>query len=810
MIIAASHPSRSFTERAATPSSYRNTKRVFNIYIYIYIYIVGSNPTSAAECGPEIHFHTMSARYDYATAQKTPERNVLDEVDFQLPRSADGESLTVFEAMKEELRQVKEALHIAMQEAGADALESRYLAQIRKNKNLTVQLSSERTKAIALEKALQEAQQRTRDVEAELAKKVKKGAKRGEDGGPPLEMKDIVMDIATRGAKERMGYDAPTLAAAAKGKPRAGESDSDEELEDRIKKLKERLNRSFKIVAERDALVNEAKRETQLWRKVVMRETGASKEDLDRLLSDAVQQTEAKSIATAAAKAKAKSVAAYAAATLGDTPLSEDAGTPPPTREDPQDGPAAELAVPKDGWRGRAQTIVLLRGKLKDAEEALRRAQQREAELQEALAAAKSYHYGDGGSSTRASQAAAPPPRWIDDGAGGDDLASLMALAQRQAPAVGPSGGSASDSRSPSPRSAPKEGKTTAGGTEAGAVCVKDVDDGARQHLAQLGNKRLQRQRELEAAVQQREERLQEEQRRHTALKARFAALQRDHHQLRQHVETLLQKSQSDDDLIEAYKGELVALQHDLREARESRVENQQAEQQRAEADAHMTTNLSGNALLDQKRRNILGAERRRARELAAGDSGGGGGAGARAAAAHCGGVPESAEDRRAHETAQQRSFFAHLQEVLDNAPGKGTDPAGAAPPGSRQLLEDLLSASFRYVKALEATASRRDAATTRVLVAGSEAADEALAAENKELKKRLATLSELLEKSEAARRVWAAAGGPGPADSAGAAAGGPGPADLQARFNQMKKDYDDMKREYNRLQMQSMKRSPI
>lgn len=820
--------------------------------------------------------------YDYSQAAKPPEPSWDDEL--STPR---GSHEDVVAAYKEELRKVKEALHLAMSASGAEALESRYLAQIKKNKNLTVQLASERTRCLQMERQWKEEEKKVKEYQAEQEKQRRKAQRKaggGGSNGPPLEMMDIVKDVATRRAKERMGYDTTTAAADAKMQPkvhRGGaedeEEDEEEEMQETIRKLRERLERSFKMIAERDAQVNESRREAQLWRQVVQRETGATREEVDRIFRDAVQ---------AGGGGKTSSVESPKAvkASAKAPPVGEEEGDSDDNAVVSTAGKAATAAQElrlhaKDGWRGRAQTIILLKGKLKDAEAALRQSKQREESLQAALAtAAKSTAVGSvlgGGASSAA------PPRWVDDGTGGgDDLESLMALAQLSAKPV----------TSERPSLQPPPPPTRSASNTAG----KDVDDEARDHLAQLGNRRLQQQRELEATVDQLRERLAEEQRRHKALQGRFTTVQRDAQQLRQHVEVILQKSQADDELIAAYKEELVATQEELRDAREWNAELQQdyagngndrlpypyGEEDEPSSGENRNGSSSNPAARDRRREFIRAERRRKAkreeeqqqqREQQDREE--------RQRKREAGEVSDEAGievDHGGSERASREKFFAHLRQHLTTIQSQqlplqtGDDGAGgrAAAVVERLRLdfESLTEYIFAYMKALEAPAVTREQkwdqlyrlyqalqhsvqeALAKTTGAGSgggprqspavkelesvlrQAAalpplEESVLRENAQLKERLRTLTALLDKVEAARQVWAAAGQEKLAEASQApkkgthiAGGQPENADASTdlvsvemlqQYQKLQKDYAELKKEFNRMQMKRMNNDP-
>lgn len=756
----------------------------------------------------------MAIPYNYAAAQQAVDdgADVMDwEVDGEaLPQ----EKLPLLDAMKEELSKVKAALHIAMSSNGAEALEARYLAQIKKNKTLTVQLASEKTRNIQIEKALHEEQKKRAELQEEIDKLQKKAQRKAGGGGGggaasrPLTMMDIVGDLATKKAKEQLGYDSPTISAEGKRRGDAAKADdsaidSEEELEEVVKSLRERLDRSFKMVAERDSQLSECRKEVQLWRRVVERETGSTKEEVDVLLKKAQTASPGEGGAQRSTAGRGGGDEAQADA----------------------------------GWKGRAQTIILLKGKLRDASEELRQAREREAALRAALDAGspKPLSCGD------------PSKRWEDPGrgGGGDDVESLMALVR-----IADEKGSSAEGATLPSLASPAEGG--AGRGDGISKQPKDVDAEARQRLQDMGNKRVQQQREMEKVLRQHQDRLEEEQRKHVALQARFTAVQRESQQLKQHVETILQKSSADDELIAAYKEEILALQEELREMKEWNTELMRDEDE--DVGVQDNNNSSSNEKEKERREKILQAERRtrattsppqRGTSL---PSGGGGTTAFDEDTRHY-----DSEDREAHERASRQIFFVQLQQHLQVVQGRSTAGQGKGAAAAAQRLyldfESLTSFVFAYVKALESRSFSRDQQYSRLyklyqqlytaaqeLVSqqrrkpagsrGSNAAREreleeglqqlaalpplekTLVQENQQLKDRLRTLSDLLEKSEAARRVWAAtrpvqeAEGAGDASGASPCGATSQDSELLVQLERLQRDYNELKKEFNRMQL--------
>lgn len=219
--------------------------------------------------------------------------------------------------------------------------------------------------------------------------------------------------------------------------------DESEDQRNSTAALRERLERAYVQLHESKLQVDEHKKEAQRMRKILQHEIGGTPQELEGLLKNAA------------------------------------------------DGAAG-------GWRGRAQQIVVLRGKVK--------------ELERALAAAH---------------------------AEGDD-------ASRQA-------GRAS---------------VATGATSVTTSRNRDVDDVARERVAELQQRRLLQQRELQEALDKRTAEMEAQKRRLEAAQARNVNLEADNQALREHLQTVMEKTENDNVLIDTYKEELEELRRALRTAR--------------------------------------------------------------------------------------------------------------------------------------------------------------------------------------------------------------------------------------------------
>lgn len=440
------------------------------------------------------------------------------------PSSAVGVPRDIAEATvdlcKEELRRVTEALEIVSRSGSGEALTGRYLAQIKKCKDLGVQLAAEKAKAAAWEKKYVEEAAKHQQLLAKHAPQ-RRLAK------APGAYQSLAHDVATSGAKQLLGEAGGAL----------GEREGEDDKHETKQRLRERLDRSFKMLQDRDIQLSEAHREMKAWRAVVEQETGLSPEEVERLVDVVHAQPHGKRGTKAADGDDKRSEKEVSAALEGGTISEPKRSAEDAAQRGPEATPSGARAAPK-GWRGRAQQITMLQGKLKDVTIQLRESEQREHALRAQLAAAKP-----------------PNARWTDDG-GKDDVQSLLALAQQEAQAG---------------LLAPCGGPSIVGEASCPSLRSKDVDAEARQHLNQLGQRRLQQQRELEAQLRDKTLQLEEQQQHALALQSRLTAQKRETQQLRQHIQTILTKSQNDDELIATYKEELAALQADLRLARDQR-----------------------------------------------------------------------------------------------------------------------------------------------------------------------------------------------------------------------------------------------
>ncbi|RNF16982.1 putative coiled-coil domain-containing protein 13 isoform X1 [Trypanosoma conorhini] len=317
---------------------------------------------------------------------------------------------------KEEIAQLRALLA----EGGfdKDALEGRYLNQLRRARQLGVQLEAEKTHSRQLSAQLAALQAKAQDANSSRGVEPSKGRGRQAEGG-----------------------------------------DQSEEQQSTTVALKERLERAYMQLNESKLQLEEQKKESQRLRKLLQQEIGGTPHELETLLKG-----------------------------------------------------AAESGA---GWRGRAQQIVLLKGKVKELERTLA-----------ATAAAVAASANSDGEESSGGGGTAP----LRGRAGGASVATdtVTALTSRN----------------------------------------RDLDDVARARVAELQGRRLLQLREVQEELDKRTAELEAQRRRAEAAAARHVNLEADNHALREHLRTVLAKTENDNLLIDAYKEELTELQQALHAAR--------------------------------------------------------------------------------------------------------------------------------------------------------------------------------------------------------------------------------------------------
>ncbi|EKF29351.1 hypothetical protein MOQ_006870, partial [Trypanosoma cruzi marinkellei] len=321
---------------------------------------------------------------------------------------------------KEEIAQLRALL--AEGGLNKDVLEGRYLNQLRRARQLGVQLEAEKT--------------HTRRLTAQLATLQAKVQNLG-DG---------------RGSE-------PSKGRVRQSEGVGGAGDQSEDQQNSLAVLKERLERVYVQLSDSKVQLEEYKRDSQRMRKILQQEIGGTAEELEALLKN----------------------------------TAESGG----------------------GWRGRAQQIVLLKGKVK--------------ELERSLAAAAAAVNASAKSDGEDSSVGAVP---------------ALVRERRGKP------------------SAPTEATTALTSRN------RDLDDVARERVAEVQSRRLLQLRELQEELDKRTAELEAQKRRVEAAQARHVNLEADNHTLREYLQSVLTKTENDNALIDAYKEEREELQQALRTAR--------------------------------------------------------------------------------------------------------------------------------------------------------------------------------------------------------------------------------------------------
>lgn len=224
--------------------------------------------------------------------------------------------------------------------------------------------------------------------------------------------------------------------------------------------LEERLDKALKSIALQRKLIDDQKRENLRMRRVLQLELGGDEDFVEQALKT-VQSEEV----------------------------------------------AAASAVKGGGWKGRAQQIALLKGKLKDAERRMQR---------------------------------------IQESADGAE-------------------GSAIDVQSSVDHCETATQRTTTMTVRSGATTARDFDD-VNRSVVEVKQKKLQIQaREMQQRLDARERDVEEERRRSESFQARLQILERDNQHLKTCLQRIVEKTENDDRLIEAYKSELEEKRQEIR-----------------------------------------------------------------------------------------------------------------------------------------------------------------------------------------------------------------------------------------------------
>ncbi|EKG06445.1 hypothetical protein TCSYLVIO_002447 [Trypanosoma cruzi] len=329
-------------------------------------------------------------------------------------------STSIGDPYKEEIAQLRALL--AEGGLDKDVLEGRYLNQLRRARQLGVQLEAEKT--------------HTRRLTAQLA----------------------ALQAKVQGLGDGKGSE-PSKGRVRQSEGVGGAGGQSEDQQSSVAALKERLERVYVQLSDGKVQLEEYKRESQRMRKILQQEIGGTAEELEALLKNTTES--------------------------------------------------------RGGWRGRAQQIVLLKGKVKELERS----------LTAAAAAVNASAKLDGEDSS---------------------VGAVPALVQ---------GGRGKPS-------APTEATTALTSRN------RDLDDVARERVAEVQSRRLLQLRELQEELDKRTAELEAQKRRVEAAQARHVNLEADNHTLREYLQSVLTKTENDNALIDAYKEERDELQQALRTAR--------------------------------------------------------------------------------------------------------------------------------------------------------------------------------------------------------------------------------------------------
>ncbi|AYU77471.1 hypothetical protein, conserved [Leishmania donovani] len=522
---------------------------------------------------------------------------------------------------------------------------------IRKNRDLTVQLGTTQQQLAAAQKALQAAQEKTQRLVAAVTVSSlgARGAKAGSKSAAGAAGLDDGCNSSS-GSKSGGGGSGGEGTAAASSAAVA---------------------RVYDKLHQKQLAMAEVQRENVALRSLIQREVGLRDDtkEVDRLLRRATAVSSSGGSAAAVAGGKSASGA--------------DGG----------------------GWRGRAEEIVLLKSKLKDAQR----------EVEEMVAAQSSSENG------------------------ADACMDPLSLPASVRTFLSASGDPAAEARSVVTTTTAQVRRPR-----------RDVDDDARDRLSAMQQERAARQRQLAADLSELQQQLNEERMRSSALQARTKTMKSELDTLRSYVDTILEKSSTDDELVEAYKTE---LQRAHEEARHWRRVAADALKEAGGGETSAAFTVSGvhnglnsaaaAAVRTAPYRNVAGDER------AVAADGGDAGNVRRAPLPLSPPQPLKSFSRSLYEWVCQA-----CDEVPEDKEQERTEPAVAA---SAKQLAAVMRQAFQHLVLVE-----------RHAVAGNDmehastdgaSAESVLLKENAALKKRIRALSALMEKELQAQRVlWATA----------------------------------------------------
>ncbi|KAI5691959.1 hypothetical protein MNV84_02041 [Leishmania braziliensis] len=359
------------------------------------------------------------------------------------------------------------------------------------------------------------------------------------------------------------------------------------------------------------------------------------------------------------------------------------------------------------GWRGRAEEIVLLKCKLKDV--------QRELKM---VVAQSGSGRGEDGVDTLMDPLALPASVRAFLGVDADPATEARSIA------------TTTTSQVRRPR--------------------RDVDSYARDRLSAMQHQRAAQQRELSANLEQQQHELNEERMKSSALQARVKTMKSELHTLRSYVDTILEKSSTDDELVAAYKTELQRANEEIRHWRRAAEETLKGASRGCNSDGETSTAFTVKGMRSGLDNAAAAAARAASYRQATEDK--------TIVSAGCGEEGKACAAPLPLWSSQSpksfsRSLYEWVCQACDEVPQevepKSTQPAVEA---SAKQLAAVLRHAYQHVVLVER--STVAAADMALAVPTSTSGESILHRENTALKRRVCALSDLMEKELQAQRV--------------------------------------------------------
>lgn len=476
----------------------------------------------------------------------------------------------VLDAYRDEIRKLSDAVELHARADGMQgALEGKYLEQVNKCRVMRVQLEQARRTVRDLQDQLHRLMSTaalsstTTTTAGKAAVKKNNAAAAPADRAVPHGTQHKCSPPINRGRREggtnhsttHTGNNSSSISDASASAACTG-SES-------VSVLRERLGRVYKQLHERDRTVEEMRRQCHTLIALVSQEVGIDKEAVMQMLSHAphVGLTDtASSAADAAADTQSMS--------------RKEEGEERSRRRNRRPGNGAALPVGPSafllggpGWRGRAAQIVLLQSRVKDLERALHTCGCRRGETEEEDPDGDTSNDNDDDErEERAGHVEHADVEGSESGehaegndrsnsartgrAAGNDHAEHQQ--EQQTPFEGEvgSGGAAKARRRVRVHGAASTTTTT-------TTHRMHVDDSARETVDRVANRRWCTMREQEAALMRQAEELREAGQRYAGVQGRLQTVQRELRELKSYVHVILDKSETDDKLLELYRSQL-------------------------------------------------------------------------------------------------------------------------------------------------------------------------------------------------------------------------------------------------------------